>query len=221
MNKLTPLLLIIFTLGCSELTDPSDLNQTDIFVFSDHKILSNQKVIKDTVSSLILSKAIDYSSVTKELYTKTWVSGFQSKRKWPNKYNIKVKEHQPLTQWEEDKYLTHSGMLINPSFNNSNLNLLILRGPESKRLELLDISREIQAQLNRYEETIKEVNLGSDGYLKVITNKGTELTFSKENFREQLERLEDFISFELFSGKLNNIRNMDFRYNNGISVLFN
>ena len=59
MNKLIPLLLILSTLGCSELTDPSDLNQTDISVFSDHKILSNQKVIKDTVSSLILSKAID------------------------------------------------------------------------------------------------------------------------------------------------------------------
>ena len=126
-----------------------------------------------------------------------------------------------MAKWGNDRYLTHSGLLINPSFNNTSLNLLILRGPESKRLELLDISREIQAQLNRYEETIKEVNLGSDGYLKVITNKGTELTFSKENFREQLERLEDFISFELFSGKLNNIRNMDFRYNNGISVLFN
>ena len=111
-------------------------------------------------------------------------------------------------------------MLINPSFNNTSLNLLILRGPESERLELLDISRQIQAQLNRYDEIVEEINLSSDGYLRVITQSGTKLTFSKKSFREQLERLEDFISFELFSGKLNNIRNMDFRYNNGISILF-
>ena len=149
------------------------------------------------------------------------MNAFHSKRKSHNKYNIKVKEYLPLAKWGNDRYLTHSGLLINPSFNNTSLNLLILRGPESGRLELLDISRQIQAQLNRYDEIVEEINLSSDGYLRVITQSGTKLTFSKKSFREQLERLEDFISFELFSGKLNNIRNMDFRYNNGISVLFN
>ena len=220
MNKLIPLLLIVLTLGCSELFDPSGFKEIDISISSDHKILSNQKVIKDTVSSLLLNQPIDYLDVTNELYTKTWVNAFHSKRKSHNKYNIKVKEYLPLAKWGNGRYLTHSGLLINPSFNNTSLNLLILRGPESGRLELLDISRQIQAQLNRYDEIVEEINLSSDGYLRVITQSGTKLTFSKKSFREQLERLEDFISFELFSGKLNNIRNMDFRYNNGISILF-
>ena len=59
MNKLIPLLLIVLTLGCSELFDPSGFKEIDISISSDHKILSNQKVIKDTVSSLLLNQSID------------------------------------------------------------------------------------------------------------------------------------------------------------------
>ena len=107
-----------------------------------------------------------------------------------------------------------------PSINYSYIHLPLLKGRESDKFILLDISRQIQNQLNRYNKKVEEVNVSSGGYLKVTTEKGTELTFTTKNFREQLERLEDFISFELFSGKLNSIRYMDFRYNDGVSILF-
>jgi len=177
-------------------------------------------LIKETFVSFLNEQVIDFSSVSKDLYKTTWVYAFQAKRKWPNRYNIRVKEHQPLAKWGDNKFLTHSGILIKPSIDDSNIHLVLLRGRESDKFILLDISRQIQNQLNRYNEKVEEVNLSSGGYLKVTTEKGTELTFTTKNFREQLERLEDFISFELFSGKLNSIRNMDFRYNNGVSILF-
>ena len=185
MKRITFLIIILLSLGCSKNIDYENLNEIDISISSDHKILSSSDLIKETFLSFLNEQVIDFSSVSKDLYKTTWVYAFQAKRKWPNRYNIKVKEHQPLA-----KFI------------------------------LLDISRQIQNQLNRYNEKVEEVNLSSGGYLKVTTEKGTELTFTTKNFREQLERLEDFISFELFSGKLNSIRNMDFRYNNGVSILF-
>ena len=42
------------------------------------------------------------------------------------------------------------------------------------------------------------------------------LIFDQENFRDQLERLESFISFELVSGRKNYIQTVDFRYMNGM-----
>jgi len=220
MKTITFLIIILLSLGCSKNIDYENLNEIDISISSDHKILSSSDLIKETFLSFLNEQVIDFSSVSKDLYKTTWVYAFQAKREWPNRYNIRVKEHQPLAKWGDNKFLTHSGILIKPSIDDSNIHLVLLRGRDSDKFILLDMSRQIQNQLNRYNEKVEEVNLSSGGYLKVTTEKGTELTFTTKNFREQLERLEDFISFELFSGKLNSIRNMDFRYNNGVSILF-
>ena len=218
--KLALIIFLFLSLGCSNQMEEKNLSDINISISSEHKILSNPELIREKFLNLLSDEELDFSLLTNELYKNTWVYAFQSKKRWPNRYDINIREHQPIAKWGEKKYLTHSGMLINPSSNNSSVQLVVLKGKESEKFLLLDISRQIQNQLNRYNETIKEVNLSSAGVLLISTEKGSELIFTKGDFREQLERLEDFISFELFSGKLNNIRNMDFRYKNGISVLF-
>ena len=219
MKSIFIILLFLF-LGCSNYMEEENTRDISISISSEHKILSNPELISEKFFNLLNDEELDFNILTNDLYKNTWVYAFQSKRRWPNRYDIKVKEHQPVAQWGENLFLTHSGMLINSLINNSSVHLVLLKGKESEKFLLLDISRKIQNQLNRYNETIKEVNLSSAGVLLVSTEKGAELVFTKEDFREQLERLEDFISFELFSGKLNNIESIDFRYKNGVSVLF-
>ena len=218
--KLFFIVFLFLSLGCSNYMEEKKSTDINIVISSEHKILSNPELIREKFQNLLNGENLDFNLLTDDLYKNTWIYAFQSKKRWPNRYDIKVKEHQPVAKWGEKNYLTHSGILINPSINDSYVHLVVLKGKESEKFLLLDISRQIQNQLNRYNETIKEVNLSSGGVLLISTEKGTELVFTKKDFREQLERLEDFISFELFSGKLNNIRNMDFRYNNGISILF-
>ena len=218
--KLFFIVFLFLSLGCSNYMEEKKSTDINIVISSEHKILSNPELIREKFQNLLNGENLDFNLLTDDLYKNTWIYAFQSKKRWPNRYDIKVKEHQPVAKWGEKNYLTHSGILINPSINDSYVHLVVLKGKESEKFLLLDISRQIQNQLNRYNETIKEVNLSSGGVLLISTEKGTELVFTKKDFREQLERLEDFISFELFSGKLNNIRNMDFRYKNGISVLF-
>ena len=218
--KLFFIVFLFLSLGCSNYIEEKNSTDINIVISSEHKILSNPELIREKFLNLLNGEDLDFNLLTDDLYKNTWIYAFQSKKRWPNRYDIKVKEHQPVAKWGEKNYLTHSGILINPSINDSYVHLVVLKGKESEKFLLLDISRQIQNQLNRYNETIKEVNLSSGGVLLISTEKGTELVFTKKDFREQLERLEDLISFELFSGKLNNIRNMDFRYKNGISVLF-
>ena len=218
--KLFFIIFLFLSLGCSNYIEEKNSTDINIVISSEHKILSNPELIREKFLNLLNGEDLDFNLLTDDLYKNTWIYAFQSKKRWPNRYDIKVKEHQPVAKWGEKNYLTHSGILIHPSINDSYVHLVVLKGKESEKFLLLDISRQIQNQLNRYNETIKEVNLSSGGLLLISTEKGTELVFTKKDFREQLERLEDLISFELFSGKLNNIRNMDFRYKNGISVLF-
>ena len=127
MKRITFLIIILLSLGCSKNIDYENLNEIDISISSDHKILSSSDLIKETFLSFLNEQVIDFSSVSKDLYKTTWVYAFQAKRKWPNLYSIRVKEHQPLAKWGDNKFLTHSGILIKPSIDDSNIHLVLLK----------------------------------------------------------------------------------------------
>ncbi len=221
MKNLVLLTVFFCLVSCTEVNGIKTNSELDISITSKHKIISNQDFINETFLRFFEGNSKEIGELTSDLYRSSWIYAFKFKRKWPNKYYIQVKEHQPLAIWKDKKFLTQSGISINPNENGPNINLIILDAPEADKFALLNISRQVQSQLNRFNSTVHEVRLTYAGYITLVTKEGAVLTFSKKNFREQLERLEDFISFELFSGKLNNIRTMDFRYKNGISVLLN
>ena len=60
-------------------------------------------------------------------------------------------------------------------------------------------------------------NMGSS-FIEAHDNKDTKYSFTKGDFRVQLERLEEFILFELNSGNKDHIRYIDLRYKNAIAV---
>tara|TARA_B100000029_G_scaffold436133_1_gene450588 strand:+ start:138 stop:803 length:666 start_codon:yes stop_codon:yes gene_type:complete len=221
MKKIVLTSILISFFGCSETNTFNKLNEIEVSFSSNHKMMSNKEQIREAFIELLLDESSKKEYLQNQLYQNSWVYAFQSKRKWPNKYELKIKEHQPIAKWQEGKFITQSGVLINPENKIKEIELITLIGSEDEKYELLDISRKVQAQLNRFGEIIETVTLSSAGYLLITTRKGMKMTFSKKNFREQLERLEGFISFELFSGKLNLIKTMDFRYRNGVSILFN
>ena len=220
MKKIVLTSILISFFGCSETYTFNNLNEIEVSFSSNHKMMSNKEQIREAFIELLLDESSKKEYLQNKLYQNSWVYAFQSKRKWPNKYELKIKEHQPIAKWQEGKFITQSGVLINPENKIKEIELITLIGLEDEKYELLDISRKVQAQLNRFGEIIETVILSSAGYLLITTRKGMQITFSKKNFREQLERLEGFISFELFSGRLNVIKTMDFRYRNGVSILF-
>ena len=93
-----------------------------------------------------------------------------------------------------------------------------IKGPEVPWGHLIEHSRELQDKLNKLDLRVVSFELKNKDQFKAIDDLGTEYIFSKKEFRVQLERLEDYISFELNSGKGNHIRYIDFRYNNSIAV---
>ena len=60
-------------------------------------------------------------------------------------------------------------------------------------------------------------NKGSD-FLVYYDNEGIKYSFTQRDFRVQLERLEQFILFELNSGMKDHIKYIDLRYKNAIAV---
>ena len=117
-------------------------------------------------------------------------------------------------------YLTHSGHIIFPEKTDITIDVLHIDAPDDETLEILYLSRDLQSLFNKLKRKLEKMESKNNGLIEVTDDKGATFVFSKKDFRVQLERLEDFISFELSSGKLDRIRNIDFRYNNAIAVDF-
>ena len=154
------------------------------------------------------------------LYDSSWVKQVRVKTTHPETVKIDVKEYQPIAVLNEEFYLTQDGNLINPGKVNIKLEIVSLKGPSQEKENLLKVSHQVQSQLNRLSKRISIIQLSSDDTLRITTNDELVIVMNFRNFRDQLDRLEEFISFELISGKIDLIKQMDLRYKKGISVYF-
>ena len=222
MNKLNYILLILIlnmVWGCSK-ADGFDIKQNkDINIFSKHAFISDYVQVNQRVLDFIELGLLDLNS-NSEIFTNTWVHSFHYKKRWPNVLDVEIEEHQPFARLSNSNYLTHSGHIIFPEKTDTTINVLYIDAPDDETLELLYLSRDLQSLFNKLKRKLKKIESQNNGLIEVTDDEGATFVFSKKNFRVQLERLEDFISFELSSGKLNHIRSIDFRYNNAIAVNF-
>jgi len=222
MNKLNYILLILIlnmVWGCSKADDLDIKQNKDINIFSKHAFISDYVQVNQRLLDFIELELLDLNS-NSEIFTNTWVHSFHYKKRWPNVLDIEIEEHQPFAKLSNSNYLTHSGHIIFPEKTDISINVLYIDAPDDETLELLYLSRDIQSLFNKLKRKLKKIESQNNGLIEVTDDEGATFVFSKKNFRVQLERLEDFISFELSSGKLDHIRNIDFRYNNAIAVNF-
>ena len=222
MNKLNYILLILILnmlSGCSKADGFDNKHSKDISIFSKHAFISDYVQVNQHVLDFIELGLLDLNS-NSEIFTNTWVHSFHYKKRWPNVLDIEIEEHQPFAKLSNSNYLTHSGHIIFPEKTDISINVLYIDAPDDETLELLYLSRDLQSLFNKLKRKLKKIESQNNGLIEVTDDEGATFVFSKKNFRVQLERLEDFISFELSSGKLDHIRNIDFRYNNAIAVNF-
>ena len=210
-------LILVFSLSCSKLENK--IEDLDVNIYYEHSLISDYEVIRSDVSKIIKSEIIDIDSQL-SLFRNTWVHSFQSKKNWSVPLEIKIKEHQPLAELSGGSYLTHTGHIIFPKKQQIEFDIMFIDGPDKDILDLFYLSRAIQTQLNRFNARVVSFELINNDLLKTITHSGVVIIFSRKGFEVQLERLEDFISFELNSGKLEDIRNIDLRYKNAIAVKY-
>jgi len=217
MNKFNIILILCFFIsGCSNSTSIGDaVNKSNINITSEHNLISNHIKLEEIILSILDSESEDLDQLKG-----TWVHTFNSRRIWPDKISINVEEYKPLAIFNDGSFLTHKGNLIFPDLTEIDIELVNLIGSEDDALYLYYLSRDIQSQLNRLDFSLSSLELVNEHLLRAISSEGLVLVFSKKDFRSQIERLEDFISLELTSGKLYKLQNIDFRYNNAIAVKF-
>ena len=209
------LLVTISVLGCSQ--DISESLSNPLVITSEREIISDLESLENH-----LYQSLNNSSVKniflEDVFENSWLSSIKTDYSLDMPISVAIKEHHPIANIGSDRYLTQRGKSINPKGQFKKLNIISINGPENSISNLINLSRELQTKLNKLDLRVISFELKNKDQLKAKDDSGTEYIFSKKEFRVQLERLEDYISFELNSGKGNHIRYIDFRYNNAIAV---
>ena len=209
------LLVMISVLGCSQ--DISESLSNPLVITSERETISDLESLENHLFQFLNNSSANNISL-ENLFEDSWLSSIKTDHSLDRSISVEIKEHHPIASIGRDKYFTQRGESINPRGQFKKLSVISINGPEDSIINLLNLSRELQAKLNRLDLRVISFELKNKDQLKAKDDSGTEYVFSKKEFRVQLERLEDYISFELNSGKRNHIRYIDFRYNNAIAV---
>ena len=208
-------LTVIMVFGCSQ--NISESLKNPLVITSEREIISDLESLENNLyQSLNNSSAKNIS--LENIFEYSWLSSIKTEYSLDRPVSVEIKEHHPIANIGRERYLTQRGKSINPKGQFKKLSVININGPESSISNLIDLSRELQTKLNKLDLKVISFELKNKDQLKAKDDSGTEYIFSMKEFRVQLERLEDYISFELNSGKGNHIRYIDFRYNNAIAV---
>ena len=208
-------LTVIMVLGCSQ--NISESLKNPLVITSEREIISDLESLENNLyQSLNNSSAKNIS--LEDIFEDSWLSSIKTDYSLDRPVSVEIKEHHPIANIGRERYLTQRGKSINPKGQFKKLSVININGPEGSISNLIDLSRELQTKLNKLDLKVISFELKNKDQLKAKDDSGTEYIFSKKEFRVQLERLEDYISFELNSGNRNHIRYIDFRYNNAIAV---
>ena len=208
-------LTLMLALGCSQ--DISESLSSPLVITSEREIISDLESLENHLFQSLNNSSVRNISL-EDVFENSWLSSIKTDYSLDRTVSVEIKEHHPIANIGRDKYLTQGWKLITPKGQFKKLNIISINGPEDSIINLLNHSRELQTKLNKLDLRVISFELKNNDQLKAEDDSGTEYVFSKKEFRVQLERLEDYISFELNSGKRNHIRYIDFRYNNAIAV---
>ena len=192
-----------------------NLDSQSISIKYSKEVISHPSILEGKILSHL--QKTDFT-MEEELFLNSWISFFRTTSNLGNEVLVEVIEHKPVASLDNNRYLTQGGWIIEPEKENKTLNLIQLIGKDRKLNHLLDVASSLQTILNFGSNYIVKIEDKGTNFLEATDNSGRKYRFTEENFRVQLERLEDFLLFELNSGSIDDIRYIDLRYKNAIAV---
>jgi cell division septal protein FtsQ len=198
--------------ACSVQNQSAD--QQIVIKFS-KEIISNIAILEPKISNHVNNLQTNNKD---EIFSNSWVSIIKATQKFNEKTLIEIEEHQPIATLENDRFLTQEGKIISPDDMAKNLSLISISGADDQVEILLNYARLMQNVLNLKGKKLQHLGHEGNDFIKAQDNYGTNYLFNKGDFRVQLERLEQFILFELSSENKDRSKYIDLRYRNAIAV---
>jgi len=160
--------------------------------------------------------AVDLEQVRERVETLPWIARVEVSRHWPDALLIRVEEHRPVARWNDDGLFSDRGEVFRVGGSEGMQGLARLRGPESRRGEVLDAWLQMRRALGAVGRDIERLEVDRRGAWQLRMDDGVTLVLGRERIDERLAR---FIAVERSLERLERpIRMIDMRYTNGLAV---
>jgi cell division septal protein FtsQ len=207
--------LFLFILSIAACSNQDRVNTETVTFDLSKELISSLDEAKNQITTHILNKQ---EPLTSDFFQESWISVIKTTNTFNKDVIVEIKEHQPMASLGKDRFITQEGKIISPKEKTKNMNLIKIFGSEQEAHSLLDNAILLQNILNIREKNITRFEHKGSGFIEAEDDTGSRYSFTKGDFRVQLERLEEFILFELNSGNKDHIRYIDLRYKNAIAV---
>ena len=146
-----------------------------------------------------------------------WVAEAQARKQWPDTVHIRVLEHLPAARWVDGQLVDRQGELFKVPEADRIRGLPVLRGPQERLDEVLQMWRSVQDILLPLGTDVNELVLELRGSWRLQLSNGMVVRLGREAVTQRLQR---FVKTwpSLQSGKNQLPLEVDLRYANGISV---
>ena len=207
--------LCLFILSITACSSQDRVNTGKVTFDLSKELISSLDTTKKQIANHILNKQ---ELLTGNFFQESWISVIKTTNTFNKDVIVEIKEHQPIASLGKDKFITQEGKIISPKEKTKHMSLIKILGSEEEAHSLLDKAILLQNILNIKEKNITRFEHKGSDFYEAEDDTGSRYSFTKGDFRVQLERLEEFILFELNSGNEDHIRYIDLRYKNAIAV---
>lgn len=184
------------------------------FIYLDEETIKG-KISKHSVGGFF---DLDISELRNQLVSMDWIEDAFVRREWPDKIVIRVVEKKPVAKWNSSGVLTAAGHLFYPNEFVDKSNLVELNGPDGRHAFILSELNKIQSLYYPAGIHITKLSQNERRSWEMEID-GVEINLGRKNIYKKIENF-SVIYTALFKQKISEIKQMDFRYTNGFSILW-
>ncbi len=160
--------------------------------------------------------AADLNKLRAAIEALPWVAQAEVARQWPDALHIRVVEHRPVARWNDTGLFSDRGEVFRVDGSDGMQGLARLRGPESRRQDVLENWLDMRRSLGAIGQDIEQLEVDERGAWQVVLGSGARLVLGREEVHERLDR---YIAVHAqLNGGERRPRVIDMRYTNGLAV---
>jgi cell division protein FtsQ len=164
--------------------------------------------------------SIDLGATRAQLKALPWVAQVEVRKRWPETVFVRVVERNAIALWGENELLDTKGEAFRADGAGAISGLVSLRGPDSRRAELLMFYRNSEPMLRNLSLNLTHARFSKRGALTLRLSDGSKIILGREQQPARWQRFIENLPTLRAKNPGQRLIEVDLRYTNGLAARF-